>query len=152
VVVELALVEFLADSTGEVASVIAHELGHAHQSMPGAEKFDPDIELDADLFSMFALLFSGYDVYAPAGSLGKLATAVAQTGIVAQGFDNLTDPRRSFNRRMEQLVINIQTVRGGAPSICKYLHNIFHPHVPPAAPLLKRDVAVHFSLIPEDRE
>lgn len=73
--VELALVELLADSPSEVAYVIAHELGHAHQRLVGTTTFDPNIEFDADQFSLFGLLFTGYDAYAAGGALGKLGMA-----------------------------------------------------------------------------
>src|SRR5262249_9242634 len=69
--ITLALVELLADSPSEVAWVVAHELGHAHQHLAGTS-FN---ELEADQFALFGLLLTGYDAYAPGGALGKLMMA-----------------------------------------------------------------------------
>jgi hypothetical protein len=138
--IELALVELMADSPSEVAWVIAHELGHAHQRFTGSTKFNSNIELDADQFALFGLLFTGHDAYAAGGALGKLMMASNRTGLVAQAFDNLNDPHTSFTNRMAAVMIQIQTLCGlpQAASLCEFEHTIFHPHMPRSlTPLIK---------------
>lgn len=140
VTINLALAELFADSPSEVAWVIAHELGHAHQSLTGILQFDPtNKELDADQFALFGQLLTGYDAYAAGGALGKLMMALQRTGLVAQNFDNLNDPHTSFTNRMGLIMSEIQTVCGlpEAASLCQAEHNTFHPHMPPSTPLLR---------------
>jgi hypothetical protein len=132
VTVNLALIELLADSPSEVAYVIAHALGHAHQRLAG-NNFDPNVELDADQFSLFGLLFTGYDTYAAAGALGKLAVASEQSGLVSPLFDNLhEDPHKSFTTRMGLIMGESQTVCGlpQAADLCGMQQSLFHIHMP----------------------
>jgi hypothetical protein len=110
VAVEIALIELLADSPSEVAWLIAHELGHAHQRLVGGTTFSPNAELDADQFALFGLLLTGHDAYAAGGALGKLMMASNRTGLVAQAFDNLNDPHTSFTNRMAAVMTQIQTL------------------------------------------
>ena len=138
--IELGLVELLADSPSEVAWVIAHELGHAHQHLTGTYSFDPNPELDADQFSLIGLILTGYDAYASGGALGKLGMVSGRTSLVDQNFDNIQatlgiDPHTSFTNRIGLIMDAIQTVCSypDIVSFCQLLHGIFHPHVP--APL-----------------
>lgn len=146
VTVNLALVELMADSPSEVAQVIAHELGHAHQFVAGGgvlangTTFNSDIELDADEFSLFGLLLTGYDAYAAGGALGKLGMASQQTSLVDQKYDNLNDPHTSFTNRMGLIMGEIQTLCSlpQAVSLCQSEHILFHPDMPSSTPLLRR--------------
>ena len=140
VTIELALVELLADSPSEVAWVIAHELGHAHQHRSGGTTFNSNPELDADQFALFGMLLTGHDAYAAGGALGKLMMASNRTGLVAQAFDNLNDPHTSFTNRMAGVMTQIQVLCGlpQAASLCTSQHNVFHPHMPSSlTPLIK---------------
>ncbi len=138
--IELALVELLADSPSEVAFVIAHELGHAHQFVSGSLQFNPtNPELDADEFALFGQLLTGYDAYAAGGALGKLMMALQATGLVAQQWENQYDPHTSFPNRMGQIILEIQTVCAlpEAGTLCQQEHILFHPHMPSSStPLL----------------
>ncbi len=132
VTINLALVELLADSPSEVAFVIAHELGHAHQFVSGATTFNSNPELDADEFALFGLLLTGYDAYAGGGALGKLMMALQATGLVAQLWENQYDPHTSFPNRMSVIMSEIQAVCSlpQAASLCQTEHNLFHPNLP----------------------
>ena len=139
--IELALVELLADSPSEVASVIAHELGHAHQKVIGGSHWNQNIELDADQFSLLGLLLTGYDAYAAGGALGKLFMISGRTGILDQNFDNAFDVHKSFPTRIGNTMDLIQAlcVLPEFASLCTSEHNLFHPHMPgaPITPLIK---------------
>jgi predicted Zn-dependent protease len=138
--IQLALVELLADSPSEIAWVIAHELGHAHQRLRGTTTFDRNVEHDADFFSLLGLLLTGYDVYAAGGALGKLLMASERTGLLDQLFDDIADPHSSFPTRMSLVLHEVQTICGlpQAGSLCTTEHTSFHPHMPTTAtPLLR---------------
>jgi len=138
--IQLALVELLADSPSEIAWVIGHELGHAHQRLSGATTFDPNIEHDADYFSLLGLLLTGYDAYAAGGALGKLMMASERTGLLNQLFDDIADPHSSFPTRMGLILTEVQTICGlsQAASLCTTEHTSFHPHMTTTStPLLK---------------
>jgi len=143
VTINLALVELIADSPSEVAFAVAHELGHAHQFVTGgALQFDStDRELDADAFSLFGLLVTGYDAYASAGTLGKLMMTLQATSLSSQMWENQYDPHMSFPTRMGNIFLEIQTVcalaQVVASSFCTNEHNLFHPFMPPSTPLVK---------------
>jgi hypothetical protein len=140
VTVTLALVELLADSPSEVAFAIAHELGHAHQYVTGANQFYPtNAELDADEFSLFGLLLTGYDPYAAGGSLGKLMMALQMTSFNWQLWENQYDPHTSFPNRMGVIMSEIQTICAlpQGLSLCQQEHALFHPDLPPSTPLLR---------------
>lgn len=141
VMIQLALVELLADSPSEVASVIAHELGHAHQALAGSQFNATDPELDADQFSLWGLLFAGYDAYAAGGAMGKLLMVSGRTPLLVQLYDDLADPHTSFTNRMGLIMGEIQYVCSlpeGVP-LCQQVHGTFHPHLPSSsAPLLKK--------------
>lgn len=141
VTINLALVEILADSPSEVAFVIAHELGHAHQFVSGSQPFDPtNPELDADQFALFGQLLTGYDTLAAGGALGKLMMALQATGLVAQQWENQYDPHTSFPNRMGVIILEIQTVCAlpEARTLCQQEHILFHPDTPASSIPLSR--------------
>jgi hypothetical protein len=140
VVVSLALVEILADSPSEVAQIVAHELGHAHQNLTGTTTFNSNVELDADEFSLFGLLLTGYDAYAAGGSLGKLMMVYQASSLSAQLWENQYDPHTSFSNRIQNVMSLIQSLCAlpQAASACQLEHTVFHPDTPSSlAPLLR---------------
>jgi hypothetical protein len=138
VTINLALVELIADSPSEVAFAVAHELGHAHQFVTGTLQFNPtDKELDADMFSLFGLLLTGYDAYASGGALGKSMMALHATSFFTQLWENQFDPHTSFPNRMNNIMTEIQNVCNYSSQIqdlCQREHAIFHPNMPPSTP------------------
>src|SRR5581483_10134032 len=92
-------------------------------------------ELDADTFSVFALLFAGYDPYAAGGMLGKLAMVSGGTNLLIQFWEILTDPHTSFSNRLDKIfgVIRSACSTPAFSSFCRQYHDIVHPHL--AAPL-----------------
>ena len=136
VYVELGLAELISDSPSELAAVLAHELGHIHQQLYGSNPFNANPELDADEFSIFALLSAGYDPYAPAGFLGKLMMLSKTTGILTQVWENLYDVHTSIPNRMSNIYQMIQNACSVAFAACQQIHNIEHPHL--NAPLISK--------------
>ncbi|MBI2817444.1 MAG: M48 family metalloprotease [Acidobacteria bacterium] len=132
VFVELAVAELLADSDSELAYVIAHELGHIFQASKGLQFYASNRELDADRFAVVAALWAGYDPYAGAGALGKLAMVTVNTSINAQLFDNLTDPHTSFSNRMGSMYSLIVSACSSPDwdAFCSSTRNTLHPHMP----------------------
>ena len=139
VTIELGLAELLADSPSELAWIIAHELGHIYQASNGLQFFTTNSEIDADIYATFANLFSGYDPYAGAGVLGKLAMASGSTSLIIQIFENLLDPHTSFSNRIGTIfaVIEIVCDSEEARTGCQVYHDIVHPHLP--APLREEE-------------
>ncbi len=82
--INLALAELLADSESELAVLIGHELGHVYQFRTGKRIFDPNRELDADVWGLFLSLLAGYDPYAVAGTLAKMVMANGQADLQSQ--------------------------------------------------------------------
>jgi len=136
--ITLALAELIADSPSELASVIAHELGHIAWFKTGQLLYNPaNPELDADAAGMISSLAAGYDPYASAGAMGKLMMITNRTDLFSQAFDNLNDPHTSFSNRMGALFATLQQACSSpaAQSICAQYRNLVHPSFPPTIPL-----------------
>ena len=118
------LAELISDSESELAFVVGHELGHIIQNKIQQLAFVPtNVEEEADEYGVFLSLLSGYDPYAGAGALAKLAIASGTAGLVSQVFDNLsTDPHGSFNNRLSLMFTYMQAVCAlpQAQSSCPY--------------------------------
>lgn len=136
-----ALVELAGDSPSELASVIAHELGHIMQFRQGGRNVlfpaTMSSELDADGMSLFLTLAAGYDPYAVAGMLGKLMMATQRTDLISQAFDNLVDPHTSFTNRMAVVfeLMQLTCATPQAREFCSQYRNLIHPSFPPTLPL-----------------
>ena len=134
------LAELISDSESELAFVVGHELGHIIQNKIQQLAFVPtNVEEEADEYGVFLSLLSGYDPYAGAGALAKLAMASGMAGLVSQVFDNLsTDPHGSFNNRLALMFTYMQAVCAlrQAQSGCALYKSIVHPHLPANAPLM----------------
>jgi hypothetical protein len=138
--INLALAELINDSPSELAFAIGHELGHVNQQRLGRVPFYPsDIEFDADIFGLLTAMGAGYDPYAAAGTLAKLAFASGTAGLVTQFEAQIgADAHKSFNTRLDNLNVFINLVCGSsaqAKAACDQYRSQAHPHFPPSAPL-----------------
>jgi hypothetical protein len=138
----MALSELLGDSDSELAFVVGHELGHIIQQRSGGAQLwhSSNAELDADIWGALFSLLAGYDAYAAAGSLSKLAMATGTAGLLTQLFEDLipvADAHRSFNTRLEvvhDFLVLLCASDIGRPA-CQDYKRIMHPHLPDSAPL-----------------
>jgi hypothetical protein len=136
--VNLALAELIADSPSELAVVVAHELGHIYQQRTGKFDFDPNAERDADIWGLFLSLIAGYDPYASAGTLSKLAMATGRAGLTSQ-FENALsgEAHGSFNDRVSTVydAIEFMCSPSVAKESCDEIKDVLHPHFPASIPL-----------------
>ena len=138
--INMALAELLSDSESELAFTVAHEIGHVIQFRTNNEKLvNPNLELDADFMGLMLSLIAGYDPYAGAGTLAKLAMANGQTSLRTQYTQDLTriadrtgTVHGSFSNRLDQLFNSIQELCQfpGLDDFCTEYRRKFHPHLP----------------------
>ena len=134
--INLALAELIADSESELAWVIGHELGHVYQARTEEFRFNFfNRERDADVWGLLLSLSAGYDPYAGAGALAKMAMATGTAGLTTQLFEGLFSPltaHGSFNDRLDAIYDTIQQTCNlpEVAAICATYHDIFHPHLP----------------------
>ena len=141
------LAELISDSESELGFVIGHEVGHIIQYQTGGPKFVPsDIEWDADEMGMILSLLAGYDPYASAGALAKLAMASGDAALVNQNFDNIAlqagmDLHGSFNDRLALIFSEMQSLCAisSLQSFCTEYKSLIHPHLPSIAPLSRTE-------------
>jgi Zn-dependent protease with chaperone function len=147
--INLALAELISDSPSELAFVIAHELGHIYQQRTTKLGWSQNIEWDADEWGLLMELLAGYDPYAGAGALGKLAMATATAGLQAQLMQNWeqlsgVDAHASFGTRIDNLTTFVEAICGYSPnaqSLCAQYKTLVHPHFPalPSVPLIRKN-------------
>ena len=131
--INLALAELLADSESELAFIIGHELGHVYQFRTGERIFDPNRELDADVWGLFLSLFAGYDPYAVAGTLAKMVMANGQADLQSQyTLEFSRTEHGSFNNRLDHIydIITDFCSSDVGFEVCNLYREIFHPHLP----------------------
>jgi hypothetical protein len=141
--VNLALAELMSDSPSELAFVIAHEVGHIYQQRTRKLLWYSDPEWDADAWGLLVSLLAGYDPYAGAGALGKLAMASGTANLGIQLWEDLLLPLEahgSFSTRIDNLTTFVKGVCGYSTSLsalCNSYKTIVHPHFPsiPTVPL-----------------
>ena len=134
--IDLALAELLADSESELAFIIGHELGHVYQFRTGEQRYNPDnAELDADTWGLWLSLLSGYDPYAGAGALAKLAMVHGSAGLISQWLQQITSVHGSFNERLDYIYDTIVDICKEQQVACNSYRKFFHPHFP-EGPLL----------------
>lgn len=137
--INMALAELINDSPSELAAVIGHELGHTYQQRSGSFSWDLNPELDADIWGLVFSLLAGYDPYAAAGTLAKLAMVTGKSGLATQFEDQLSgDAHQSFNTRIENMFDTIASVCKVSDSLqaaCDAYKGRFHPSFPVSAPL-----------------
>ena len=137
--INLALAELLADSESELAFIIGHELGHVYQFRTGEQFYHPDnAELDADVWGLWLSLLSGYDPYAGAGALAKMAMVAGRADLASQYLVQILhgDEHGSFNERLDFIYDNIVDLCKEARAACTDYRKIFHPHFPDEGKLL----------------
>ena len=137
--INLALAELLADSESELAFVIGHELGHVYQFRTGEQFYRPDnAELDADVWGLWLSLLSGYDPYAGAGALAKMAMLAGRADLASQYLLQILhgDEHGSFNERLDFIYDNIVAICKEEQVACNSYREFFHPHFPPEGKLL----------------
>ena len=140
--INLALAELISDSPSELAFVVAHELGHIYQQRSGQLIFFLNPEDDADVWGLIFSLLGGYDPYAAAGALSKLAMATGRSSLARQVFDNLdiTDAHNSFSTRVTTVFEVIEfmcLVSAQTNQFCEQYKQAAHPHFPSDAPLIR---------------
>jgi hypothetical protein len=135
--INFALSELISDSPSELAFAVAHEMGHIYQQRNnGTQLFNTDIEFDADEWGAILSLIAGYDPYASAGTLAKLAMATGSAGLASQFEAQLApDAHKSFNTRLDNVYTTLTTLCNVIPTTCSLYKGIFHPNFPPSAPL-----------------
>ena len=130
----MALAELIADSESELAFAVGHELGHVYQYRTRRREFDAaNPERDADIWGMVSSLIAGYDPYAGAGTLAKLAMATGQAGLITQLFEGLFSPveaHGSFNDRLARIHTTIREVCTLLGTICSNYRQLYHPNLP----------------------
>jgi hypothetical protein len=64
------------------------------------------------------------------------ATATGQAGLVSQ-FENqlAADAHKSFNERLDNIYTTLTQVCSMIPDVCSEYKSVFHPDLPPSAPL-----------------
>ncbi|MCS7041964.1 MAG: M48 family metalloprotease [Bryobacteraceae bacterium] len=138
----MGLSELLGDSDSELAFVVGHELGHILQQRAGDLRVwhPSNAEFDADIWGVLFAMTAGYDAYAIAGALSKLAMATGSAGLMTQMFEDslpVPDAHRSFNTRMDvayDFLTLLCATDVGRP-FCQEYKRIMHPHLPDSAPL-----------------
>lgn len=77
--------ELISDSQSELGWIVAHEVGHQVQFRNGKLQYDPsNVETDADIIGLQLCLDAGFDPYAAAGALAKMAMVSGTSGLTAQ--------------------------------------------------------------------
>src|SRR5262249_4768469 len=144
-----SLSELISDSESEMAFIVAHELTHQIQyrtnSLFNASLANNNKETDADIVGMVLAMGAGFDPYAAAGALGKLAMAMGQAGLQAQANADTDvalglDPHLSWGTRINNLwgVLNAVCATSTVSSTCTQYKSLVHPDFPPSTPLLRR--------------
>lgn len=140
--ISLGLAQLISDSPSELAFVLAHEIGHIYQQTRGRRDWDPtNPEFDADIWGAILCLTAGYDPYAAAGTLAKLAMATGRAGLATQFEDQLaSDAHKSFNTRLENIfdTLRLACSHPSVRSFCEDYKRFVHPNLPPIAPLVER--------------
>ncbi len=137
IVLTYGLAELISDSPSELGWIIAHEMGHVIQRQTGVWLLGPaNSEFDADLWGFMLSLGAGYDPYAAAGALSKLAMITGTAGLVQQFEQQLAaDAHKSFNTRLDVIFLTMEVVCDLAPGACQNYRDLIHPHFPSQAPL-----------------
>jgi len=135
--INYALAELISDSPSELAFIVAHEMGHIYQQRSGQLFWRPDDkEWDADYWGLIMSLKAGYDPYAAAGALAKLAMATNTAGLSSQLWEDFLTPldaHASFSTRIDNLYNFITTICSSsseAQNTCSKYKSLYHPHFP----------------------
>jgi hypothetical protein len=140
--------ELISDSPSEIAFIVAHELGHQIQYrtrslvFPLVDGNNP--ETDADIVGMVLSLSAGFDPYAAAGAIGKLAMGTGTAGLQAQAYQDTevslgVDPHLSWGTRINNLwtLLNAACAAPPVSATCQQYKNLVHPDFPASTPLVR---------------
>jgi hypothetical protein len=138
--VNLALAELLSESPSELGFVLAHEMAHIIQQRTGKWFFVPgNVELDADRMGVLISLLAGFDPYAGAGALSKIAMVSNQADLVSQVFlAELFDIHKSINTRIASMYDSIKVMCASSADVAKFCEDYrkqIHPNFPTDIPL-----------------
>ena len=114
-----------------------------YQFRTGKRIFDPNRELDADVWGLFLSLLAGYDPYAVAGTLAKMVMANGQADLQSQytlEFSRISE-HGSFNNRLDHIYDTIVDICKEQQVACNSYREFFHPHFPEGE-LLTRKVKI----------
>ena len=135
--VNYALAELIGDSPGELAFIVAHEMGHIYQQRTGRLVWRPDDkEWDADYWGILIALLTGYDPYAAAGALAKLEVATNNAAFASPLWEDFLTPlnaHASFSTRIDNLYNSVSTIcslSAGTRNACSNYKSLVHPHFP----------------------
>jgi hypothetical protein len=140
-----SLSELMSDSESELGWIVAHELGHQVQfRRPSHYQFTPNNpEVDADKIGLLLSLYAGFDPYAAAGALAKLAMATGNAGLQAQQQADYdvslgTDPHPSYGTRIDILwtSLNVLCLDPNWASNCRTIKQRLHPDFPWSTPMI----------------
>jgi predicted Zn-dependent protease len=136
--ISLGLIQLINDSPSELAAIMAHQLGHIVQQRTGERLFSEDIEVDADCWAVFTVLFTGLDPYALSGALSKVMMVSGEQGFVRE-FDNqsATDVVHNIPSRILTQYSFMKWLCGLGPetgNFCQEYRGLFHPSFPESAP------------------
>jgi hypothetical protein len=144
-----SLSELISDSPSEIAWIVAHELGHQVQfrikgGQPVFANLTSDIETDADIVGMFLTMGAGYDPYAAAGALAKLAMGSGQASPLDQAMLDVSvsfgvQAHPSYGTRINNLWTLLKQICSGSAvsATCQQYKSLVHPDFPAYAPLVR---------------
>jgi hypothetical protein len=144
-----SLSELISDSPSEIAFIVAHELGHQIQfrikgGQPVYASLTSDIETDADIVGMFLTMGAGYDPYAAAGALAKLAMGTGQASPLSQSIADVSvslgvQQHPSYGTRINNLwnLLNQVCNTAAAAASCQLYKGLVHPDFPASVPLVR---------------
>lgn len=140
----MSMVEMVGDSDGELAFLMAHQIGHVIQchtngcNMAVDGHFAGDPESDADEMGMMLSTAAGYDSYSGAGAYARLQVGNGQMsmggGMMGAGavvWENMTstDPHGFFANRINMMYQVQQRMCTNAKlaTNCLVFKNLMHP-------------------------
>ena len=147
--------ELISDSQSELGWLVAHELGHQVQFRGRKLVFDSsNQETDADIIGLQLCLDAGFDPYAAAGTLAKLAMVTGTAGLSAQVMQDYDValglyPHLSWGTRINNLwnlIVQVCQIPSNKAA-CARFKAFQHPDLPGGVPL----ALPHDANLPERR-
>lgn len=137
----MSLVEMMGDSDGELAFLMAHEIGHVIQckttgcKMPMDMRMGTDYESDADEIGMMLSTSAGYDSYSGAAAYAKMQMGNGQVSMGMMGsatvWEDMTssNPQGFFASRINMMYQVQQRMCSNPafPTGCQAFKNLMHP-------------------------
>ena len=137
----MSLVELTGDSDGELAFLMAHEIGHVIQCKTGGCKVPLDMrmgsdsESDADEIAMMLATSAGYDSYAGAAAYAKMQMGNGQVSMGMMGTatvweDMMSNNPQGFFAGRINMMYQVQQRMCSNPAFptgCAAFKNLMHP-------------------------